>query len=66
MKLKEMAEANIKKLRKDMKLTQRQLAKLLSVSEWTVLRLEKNLHKPHPILQEKIEKLAKQVKKKSK
>lgn len=54
-----MFEIDVKKLRESMELSQEQLARLLNCSVWTVYRLEKKLHKPHPGLQEKLEKLAK-------
>lgn len=54
---------DIKQLRQRLNLTQDQMAKLLNISKWTVFRLEKGINKPHPLLQEKLEKLAKQLKK---
>ena len=56
-----MFDIDVKKLRLSMGISQKELARILNCSEWTVLRIEKGLHEPHPILQESIKKLAKKV-----
>ena len=54
-----MLQIEVKKIRKSMGLTQEQFSKVLNISTRQVIRLEQGVCNPHPILEEKLEKLSK-------